>query len=133
MFFGQKLKEMRLKDPYVNARDFSKTMGIKPSELCNIEHGYSSPPSKDILEKILSKYAVTTEDWVGLVKSYKEPFIMQEMNEDAFITHATAADDHAVTGEELGHITTWFRERAKEHNKKAKEFNGKKKKNSTTS
>lgn len=132
MFFGQKIKEIRLKDPYTSLREFSKEIGIKASELSKIEYGYSFLDI-NTLERILSKCVTTTEDWVELVELYKKPFIMQEMDEDVFITHATAADDHAVTGEELGHITTWFRERAKEHNKKAREFNGKRKKNNTTS
>ena len=45
MFFGKKLKELRLNKAKVGLRKFADQIGMSPSELSDIEYGYVSPPS----------------------------------------------------------------------------------------
>ncbi len=146
MYFGKKLKEIRLKHADMGLRKFSKEIGIKASDLSNIECGYAPYPNDEIFEKMhcvckadidLAFFLVFLDDWSELVILRKQPFIMQKM-EEGIIFHATKRiqpveesytseeDDYntrPATGKECIEITEFINNHVREHNKKADEYN----------
>jgi len=146
MIFGEKLNEIRLKYAEMGLRKFSEAIGVKASDLSNIEHGYAPYPNDEIFEKMrdvcradvpLAVFLVFLDDWSELVGLRKQSFVMQKM-EEGMIFHATKRiqegengytseeDDYntrPATPKECGEITEWLNNRAREHNKKADEYN----------
>jgi len=147
MIFGQKLKEMRLKYAEMGLRKFSEVMGVKASELSDIEQGYAPPPDcgRFLAQvRVVLDISAEHEDWTELAKLRFEPFVMQKMEEEGRIFHATKRiqpgeegytseeDDYntrPATSKECVDISEWFNNRAREHNKKADEYNEKHKEN----
>lgn len=140
MIFGKKLKEIRLKYAEMGLRKFSEEIGMKASELSNIERGHAPYPDDEIFGKM--HYAcgvIINDDWSELVRLRKQPFVMQKM-EEGIIFHATKRiqegedgytskeDDYntrsATPKERIG-IMEWLNNRVREHNKKADEYNEK--------
>ncbi len=126
----------------MSLRKFSKKIGIKPSEFSNIERGYTPPDDNFMTQlKVILDVSEDNKDWTELVKLYHVPFIMQKMSECGGIFHATKRiqkgeegytseeDDYntrSATPEECIEITEWLNNIAKEHNKKADEYNNEK-------
>lgn len=126
MIFGQKLKELRLSNAEMGLRKFAREIGMKPSELSDIERGYAPPPKNSnwlfmIAEKL--KLGDLTSEQMDFHILWSQPFVMQFMEENGFIPHATATDGHTLNVEELDNLSSYINERAKEHNKKAREYN----------
>ena len=131
MFFGKKLREMRLKKN-IGLRNFSRKIDVCVSKYSLIEQGFIPPPSdKKLLYKIyLGLEEQSSSDWAELFILYKAPFIMQEMNENGIPSPFThKADGTQLTGEEFKKLHDHINNEAKKHNKKAREYNKKIKNN----
>jgi len=142
MFFGKKLKEVRLKAGF-GLRKMSERMGMLASEYSDIERGYVDYRKEYLITKIklILEGNVSKEDLMQLWDLYEAPFVMQKMTEGGRIFHATKNIEgsetaclftgeiipktRAATVEECVEISEWMNERAREHNKKVDEFNNK--------
>lgn len=126
MFFGEKVKELRLKHAVMGLRNFSMAMGMSGSEYSNMERGLAPPPDSDEwLHKLCKNLKVPShsEDEMDLYIEWNKPFVMQLMDEDIFISHATMSDDSVPTAKKLGEVSEYLRDIAIEHNKKARKYN----------
>ena len=133
MFFGKKLKELRLKHAKMGLRNFSIATGMLPSEYSNIERGLAPPPEDNKwFNKLCKKLKVPSHSEVKLelYNEWKKPFVMQLMDEDISIGHALMTDGTSADAEKLGEVSEYMQNIAKEHNKKAREYNGSKRKDS---
>jgi transcriptional regulator with XRE-family HTH domain len=132
MFFGKKLKELRLKAGY-GLRTFAETLPILPSDLSDIENGWKAPPSPsekfydtpfiDRILRVLSKghcpIPLDQEEKNSLKELYSKPFEVQEMSETIFpAPWASKVDGTKLSTVELKELTETMQNRAKEHNKK---------------
>ena len=131
MFFGKKLKELRLKHAKMGIHNFNKAMGtsLNVKELYDIEQGYAEKPDTTRFSQQI-KYALGLTcdhpDWIELVKLSKEPFVMQKMPEGIIPSPLTHKNDgNQLTKEELISLTDYVNNIAIEHNKKADEYNKK--------
>ena len=127
MFFGKKLKELRLKRVGMGCHKFAKVIEMSPLDLNHIEHGYQEyPREKEWLFKIQSmlRFDDYDSDCLELASLWLKPFVMQKMNEDVFPSPFTSkADGTRLTTEELEKLCLFLQNHAKEHNKKADEYN----------
>ena len=127
MFFGKKLKELRLKHSKKGLRNFALEIEIKPTELSNIELGYNKPPDDTyLLHKIITAFNISShhKDWLELMILYRRPFVMQLMDENMMpspLTHKS--DGTPLTKSEFISLAEHVNNIAKEHNKKAREHN----------
>ena len=130
MFFGQKLKEMRLKYAEMGVHRFAEAMGttLKKSNLFEIEHGYAPPPDCEIyMDQIKKALDISddNEDWQELVRLRHEPFVMQEMPELRGISpFASKTDGTRLTGEEFIKLNNHIKNHIDKHNQKARKYNG---------
>lgn len=126
MFFGKKLKDVRLKSG-IGLREMSKKLDMAPSKYCNIEHGYEKPPYwKLFLARFVTRLGKDNISWEDKEELYylaQEPFVMQKMPEYRMIAHATKSDGSMATPDDLINLSDYINDRAKEHNKKAEEYN----------
>jgi transcriptional regulator with XRE-family HTH domain len=141
MFFGKKLKEIRL-DAKMGVRKFAEKIDINASTLYKIERGYEHPR----LNRIESDYLYPVGDLIldrikrllvdvveekkieELYRLYEEPFVMQKMQENVVVSPLTAKTDGTqLTTEEHMDINDYINDIAREHNKKADIYNGKSK------
>lgn len=150
MFFGKKLREMRL-EANMGLRKFADKIKMSPSEYSNMEHGYIAPPSawdgdpeeETFMYKLHMALGLGMEDggWEEMRELrglYYAPFVMQKMSECGIILHATRRiqsgeegftseeDDcntRPSTGKECSELSEYINNIAKEHNKKADAYN----------
>ena len=126
MFFGQKLKELRLKYVKMGMRNFSMEMEMSASEYYAMERGFTPPPKdEEWLHKLTEKLQVPSlsGDEMALYICWNKPFVMQLMDEDIFITHALMTDGTSADLKKLGELSEWMRAKAVKYNKKAREYN----------
>lgn len=126
MFFGEKLKELRLKYAKKGMRSFSMEMGMKPSEYSAIERGFTPPPKEEEWLHQVTEALELPEfsgDEMALYICWNKPFVMQLMDEDIVICHALMTDDTSADAKKLGEVTEYMQNIAKEHNKKARKYN----------
>ena len=129
MFFGKKLKELRLKHARMGLHNFHKAMGttLTVIDLFNIEHGYAPPPDCGrFMAQIHAALNIPSdhEDWIELRDlRYNEPFVMQEMDEEVSVRHALMSDGSSADLKTLKKVSNHIRNVAKKHNKKAEEYN----------
>ncbi len=126
MFFGEKLKELRLKHAKQGLRNFSIATGMSPSEYSAIERGLAPPPKdKEWIHKMMKLLELPewSEDEMDLYIEWNKPFVMQFMNEDISICHGLMSDGTSADAEKLGEVSEYMQDIAKEHNKKAREHN----------
>jgi len=143
MFFGEKLKELRLKFAKQGGRNFAKTLGMCPSEYYRIEHGYEPPKDALWLYIVIENLGIgfESEEEKELTRLWNEPFVMQKMSECGRIVHATKKinpdlneedfesiedmikNTRPATSDECLEITEYINNIAREHNKKADEYN----------
>jgi len=136
MFFGKKVKELRLKYAKKGLRQFSIDMGMKPSEYFNIEKGYSPPPEDDAwLHKLCKNLEIPShsEDELDLYAEWTKPFTMRFMDEEAFAVHGLMTDGTSADVNKLQELSEYMQDIAKEHNKKAKEYNESRREDSSNS
>ena len=127
MFFGKKLKELRLKRAGMGLHKFAEAVDMSPLDLSHIEHGYTEyPREKEWLFKILSLLRVDDydHDCLELSSLWVKPFVMQKMSENVVPSPFTSkVDGTLLTIEELEKLCLFLQNNAKEHNKKADEYN----------
>ena len=129
MFFGKKLKELRLNRAGTGVHKFAEAMEMCPSDLSYIEHGYMEyPRDKEWLFKLqdIFKFLDYHSDCIELFRLWSQPFVMQKMDEDIFPSpFASKTDGTLLTKKELKDMYLFLQNNAKEHNKKADEYNSK--------
>ena len=131
MFFGEKLKQARKELGEYGPRNFAAKMGMSPSDYVNIEHGYMSYPTDfRWFDRLCYNLGLFNEDdflkdlGKELLLEWRKPFIMQKMHEDCVcspLVHKT--DGTPLTEEEFRNLHEHINNYAKEHNKKADEYN----------
>lgn len=145
IFFGKKLKEMRLKYAKMGLRKFAETIEICPSELSKIEHGYMTPPyDKEWLLMIYEKlgfdikvankimndslFYYPAPDEKELYQLWRQPFVVQKMSENFIPAFVCTADENPLSEEKMTEFVEYINNIAKEHNKRADEYNNGKEK-----
>ena len=84
MTFGEYLKQKRL-DKEITLRGFAKLVDISPVYLCDLEKGRKAAPSMEVMQKMVSKLALNTEeserfyDLAALEQTAKNP-IPKDLN-----------------------------------------------------
>jgi transcriptional regulator with XRE-family HTH domain len=129
MYFGKRLKELRLNRAKKGLREFSDEMGMRPSEYSDIERGYKEPPKdSEWIFKVISALGVQEEltTQVELLNSWHEPFVMQKMPEYFMPSFVCTSSGVPLSEEKMTEFIDWMGEKVKEHNKKADEYNSKK-------
>jgi len=129
MFFGEKLREMRIKAK-MGRHKFKDAMGttLNVVELSNIEHGYAPPPD---CGRQMAQFRKALEissddpDWQELIRLKEEPFVMQMKDENVVLSPFThKSDGSPLTEDEFRGLHDHINNIAKEHNEKAREYNG---------
>lgn len=127
MFFGKKLKEFRLNLVNMGLHNFAKKIGMCPLELSNIERGICSPPTcKMWIYNISIELGLehnSLED-LELYNSWSQPFVMQKMSENVIVSPLSHKSDGTIlTTEEYIDLNEHINSIAREHNKRAEEYN----------
>lgn len=139
MFFGQKLRELRL-EAKMGSRKIADKLDMKVSDYYNIENGYAKPLDALWVHLLIEKLEIgfQSDEAKELVRLYNEPFVMQKMSECGGIAHASvrisedetvdSIDDmvkrkRAATTDELIGITEHINKHVREHNEKADAYN----------
>lgn len=84
MTFGEYLKQKRL-DKEITLRGFAKLVDISPVYLCDLEKGRKAAPSMEVMQKMVSKLALSKEeserfyDLAALEQTAKNP-IPKDLN-----------------------------------------------------
>jgi hypothetical protein len=125
MYFGKKLKELRIREPYASMRDVAKALDMKPSEYSRLEHAYAAPPEDaEWFWKLVYSIGVgdDIEAQLTLRSLLLEPFVMQEMPEfiPAFVC---TTDGNPLSKDKMTEFVEWMNDKVEEHNKEAKEYN----------
>jgi len=127
MFFGKKLKELRLKHAQEGLRRFSDTAGLCPSEYSKIERGLIPPPSCKVwiygMIEILN-LEQDSKEALELYELWAEPFVMQKMRTDVVcspLTHKT--DGTPLTEDEFVGLNEHINSIGRKHNKNADKYN----------
>ena len=127
MFFGQKLKEIRLNRAKMGLHKFAEKIDMDVIEYLNIEKGYAPRPDCGrFMSKIRLEAGLNYEDddWDELVQLSYKPFVMQKMSEGVVPSPFThKSDGTQLTKEEFISLTDHINNIAKEHNKKAEIYN----------
>lgn len=130
MFFGKKMKELRLKYAKAGIRRFKDKMNttLKVSELFNIEHGYAPLPDCSKFMAQLNHALdinIDSKDWKELVRLALEPFIMQTKSKVIISPLNYKSDGSPFTIIERVDLNDYLNCLVEEHNKKAEEYNKK--------
>ena len=124
MFFGKKVKELRLKYANKGLRNFSIDMGMSGVEYSNMERGLTSPPTEEKwIHTLCEKLKVPSKEKAELYIEWNKPFVMQLMDESVFIVHALMEDGTSADAQKLHEVSEYMRNISIEHNKKAREYN----------
>jgi transcriptional regulator with XRE-family HTH domain len=123
MFFGQYLKQLRLKYRKVGLHDFAFLAMVKPSDLNAIENGYMEPP-KNIagwIDHVMYHLGIeNTPEGEALCKLYKAPFEMQLKPEHIAIAQIISDDGEEVSLNKIKKLQKEMKKAAKDHNAKVK-------------
>ena len=127
MFFGKKLKELRLKYASMGLHNFANKMEMSVLLYSEIERGLvPPPPSKkwigDIMVSLNMEFGCL--DAVELYDLWEKPFVMQKMNENVVCSPLTHKSDGTLLNkEEFKSLHDHINDVAKKHNKMADEYN----------
>lgn len=126
MFFGKKLKELRLKKDY-GLRKFAELLEVKPIVICDLECGYAEPPQEENwISDICIRLALDGDDELALTELYHQPFFMQK-KPDFMPAFVTTVDGEPPKEKGLRPLCEAFKQDTDNHNKKADEFNKRRK------
>jgi hypothetical protein len=127
MFFGKKLKELRIDKAKMGTHKFAEKVDMSPLDLNHIEHGYMEyPKEKEWVFKICSalEFSEYDAEEIELLRLWDQPFIMQEMEEGGFpgpLAHKSNGE--RLTEKEFIKLHEHIQNYKKEHNKKARKYN----------
>jgi len=127
MFFGKKLKELRLEYAKMGLHKFSNHVNMSASQYSQIERGLvPPPPCKKWISGIIDSFNIehNSLEALELYNLWGEPFVMQKMEVDVIVsplTHKT--DGTKLTTEEYLNLNEYINSIGKKHNKIAKEYN----------
>ena len=124
MFFGKKLKELRLKSN-IGLRKFAEKIEILPSELSDIEHGYKKLEDSEVFDAMKKNFVwpVNDLDIVNLEILLQEPFAMQKMSVGGIPVFPITTDGKPITDEKLRDLHEYLQTYMEEHNTKADIYN----------
>ena len=127
MFFGKKLKELRLEYAKEGLRKFPDKIYMCPSEYSKMERGLIPPPKckKWIFEIITAlNLGPENKEALELYDLWSEPFVMQKMNENFVCSPFThKSDGTPLTAEEFIGFNEHINSIGRNHNKVAEEYN----------
>jgi hypothetical protein len=127
MFFGKKLKELRLKYARLGLHNFAAKVKMSVLLYSEIERGLvPPPPSKEWICDIIGLLQMEEGclDSVELYDLWEKPFVMQKMNENVVCSPMThKSDGTPLTTEEYLNLNEHINSVAREHNKMADEYN----------
>ena len=128
MFFGEKLKELRLDKAKKGLREFANEIGMTPKELSDIERGHEESPNDtqwiwDIVYALCIQSDMSAQ--IELINLWKEPFTMKYMEEEMprMPFHPHDKDGDCLSADKVDELTLWLNDQAVEHNKKARKYN----------
>ncbi len=126
MFFGEKMRELRLENAKQGLHNFATTMNMSPLDYYNIESGYAPPMDSLWLHDLILKLNISfgSEDAVELTCFYNEPFVMQKMSTGGKIsplTHTTKGE--RLSPDKLQSLQEHLDDIVTDHNEKADEYN----------
>jgi len=124
MFFGKKLRKLRL-DKKIGLRKMSEQLAMKPSEYCDIEHGYVEPPSIEVLSDIylILDLISTDEGYDELLQLHKQPFVMQKMPVGGIPVFPITTDGKSLSDEGMKDLHNYIQTYMEDHNDKADAYN----------
>lgn len=130
MFFGKKLKEVRL-DAKMGLRKISEKMDMLASAWCDIERGYAKHPSH--IKLFLATFKNAVEETTGEDLSFEvfkelyelalEPFVMQKMPLGGMPVFPCTTDGKPMTDEKMRDFCEYMKTYFEEHNAKADAYN----------
>ena len=127
MFFGKKLKELRLKYASMGLHNFADKIKMSVLLYSEIERGLVPPPSsKKWLHDIMDALQIEEgcSDAVELFVLWEKPFVMQKMHDSVVCSPLThKSDGTKLTTEEYLKLNDYINSVAKKHNKMADEYN----------
>jgi hypothetical protein len=127
MFFGKKLKELRLKYASMGLHNFANKINMSVLLYNEIERGLVPPPPcrKWIGEVMVSlNMEFGCSDAVELYDLWGKPFVMQKMNDSVVCSPLThKSDGTPLTTEEYLKLNEHINSHARKHNKIADEYN----------
>ena len=127
MFFGEKLKELRLKCAGQGLRRFSNTVQMNPSQYSEIERGLvPPPPCKKWIYEIIDLFNLEHDsvEAIELYSLWAKPFIMQKMSEDGIVSPLVhKKDGERLTTKEYIGLNEHINAIGRQHNKIAEKYN----------
>jgi hypothetical protein len=127
MFFGKKLKELRIKHAKQGLRRFSDTVDMCPSQYSEMERGIvPPPPCKKWIYGIIDILGLKHDDpeAIELYDLWGEPFVMQKMRDDGIVSPlAHKSDGTPLTKDEYLKLNEYINSIGREHNKIADGYN----------
>ena len=127
MFFGKKLKELRLKHANMGLHNFANHIKMDVLFCSKMERGLiPPPPCKKWINGMIDylNLAHDSEEAIELYELWAEPFVMQKMDENILpspLVHKS--DGTKLTEYELKSLTDHINSVGREHNKMAEEYN----------
>lgn len=129
MFFGKKLKELRLEYAGMGLRKFSNHIGMSPSQYSQTERGIvPPPPCKKWIAGMIDSLNIEHDslEALELYNLWDEPFVMQKMNENVIVSPLShKSNGTRLTTEEYININEHINSIGRKHNKVAEGYNKK--------
>ena len=123
MFFGKKLKELRLKKK-IGISFFAEKIEKSPSYLTDVEMGYVKPfEDFDFIIEISKILELDKNDELDLIHYWLKPFLMQKKSVDVIPILTSDKNGNLFNEEKREEFRQFLRKRAIEHNEKAEEYN----------
>lgn len=114
MFFGEKLKELRLKHARLGSHKFADKIQMSARFYSEMERGFIPPPCKNWIYGLLTDLNLEcgSTEAIELHDLWAEPFVMQKMDEDvavSLLTHKSdgtplTIDEHISLNEHINSI-----------------------------
>lgn len=127
MFFGKKLKELRLKHASIGLHNFANHINMSVLFYSEMERGLiPPPPSKKWIYEMMTFLNLKHDslEAMELYNLWAKPFIMQKMSENVVVSPLVhKSDGTRLTTEEYIQLNEHINSVGREHNKIAHEYN----------